>query len=64
VVGGDRFGRVRPDGRNIVVVILHLLMSFVPSLFRSSLWSLALAFAIVRFFTGAGEVASYPNAPK
>ncbi|HEV7512573.1 MAG TPA: MFS transporter, partial [Candidatus Acidoferrum sp.] len=60
---GDRFG---PRATLTVAILwwstFTLLMSFVPSLFHSSLWSLALALAIVRFFTGAGEAASYPNA--
>ena len=63
--GGDRFG---PRATLTVAILwwstFTLLMSFVPSLFHGSLWSLALAFAIVRFFTGAGEAASYPNANK
>ena len=62
---GDRFG----PRTTLTFAILWwstftVLMSFVPSLFRSSWWNLAWAFAIVRFFTGAGEAASYPNANK
>jgi MFS transporter, ACS family, glucarate transporter len=62
---GDRFG---PRATLTAAILwwssFTLLMSFVPSLFHGSLWNLALAFAVVRFFTGAGEAASYPNANK
>ncbi len=41
-----------------------VLMSLVPYLGLNSWWSLAWAFGLVRFLTGAGEAASYPNANK
>jgi ACS family glucarate transporter-like MFS transporter len=41
-----------------------VLMSLIPYLHFSSWMHLAWAFAIVRFLTGAGEAASYPNANK
>src|SRR2546429_217223 len=62
---GDRFGpRITLTFAILWWSTFTVLMSFVPSLFRSSWWNLAWAFAIVRFFTGAGEAASYPNAIK
>jgi MFS transporter, ACS family, glucarate transporter len=62
---GDHFGA----RKTLTFAILWwstftVLMTFVPSLFRSSWWNLAWAFGMVRFFTGAGEAASYPNANK
>src|SRR3979490_734776 len=58
---GDRFGpRITLTFAILWWSTFPVLMSFVPSLFRSSWWNLAWAFAIVRFFTGAGEAASYP----
>jgi sugar phosphate permease len=62
---GDRFGpRV-----TLTLSILWwsgctILMSFVPYLGARSGWNLAWAFGLVRFLTGAGEAASYPNANK
>jgi MFS transporter, ACS family, glucarate transporter len=62
---GDRFGpRATLTAAILWWSTFTFLMSFVPSLFHSSLWKVALAFAFVRFFTGAGEAASYPNANK
>lgn len=62
---GDRFG---PRATLSLAILwwstLTLSMSLIPFL-RENLWvSLAWAFAIVRFLTGAGEAASYPNANK
>ena len=62
---GDRFGpRATLTAALLWWSTFSLIMSFVPSLFHGWLWNLALAFAIVRFFTGAGEAASDPNANK
>jgi MFS transporter, ACS family, glucarate transporter len=62
---GDRFGARKTLTFAIVWwSTFTVLMSFVASLFRSSWWNLAWAFGIVRFLTGAGEAASYPNANK
>src|SRR3982074_764787 len=41
-----------------------ILMAIVPLGSRNHWWSLAWAFGIIRFLTGAGEAASYPNANK
>jgi ACS family glucarate transporter-like MFS transporter len=62
---GDRFG----PRNTLTLAILWwatctMLMSLVPYLRGSSWLNLAWAFALVRFLTGAGEAASYPNANK
>jgi MFS family permease len=41
-----------------------ILMAIVPLGSRNHWWNLVWAFAIIRFLTGAGEAASYPNANK
>jgi MFS transporter, ACS family, glucarate transporter len=62
---GDRFG----PRRTLTLAILWwsgttMLMTLVPLLHLSSLVPMAWAFALVRFLTGVGEAASYPNANK
>ncbi len=62
---GDRFG----PRTTLTLAILWwstftILMSLVPYIGASSWWNLAWAFGVVRFLTGAGEAASYPNANK
>ncbi|MGI9075542.1 MAG: MFS transporter [Bryobacteraceae bacterium] len=62
---GDRFG----PRRTLTIAMLWwatftVLMGLVPYIRASSWWTLAWAFGLVRFFTGAGEAASYPNANK
>jgi ACS family glucarate transporter-like MFS transporter len=62
---GDRFG---PRTMLTLAILwwstFTVLMSLVPYLGASSWWNLAWAFGVVRFLTGAGEAASYPNANK
>ena len=62
---GDRFG---PRTTLTIAIVwwatLTVVMSLVPYLGASSWWNLAWAFGLVRFLTGAGEAASYPNANK
>lgn len=62
---GDRFG---PRSTLTIALLwwstLTILMTVVPLIGRSRWWSLAWAFAVIRFLTGAGEAASYPNANK
>ena len=62
---GDRFG---PRTTLTIAIVwwatLTVVMSLVPYLGTSSWWNLAWAFGLVRFLTGAGEAASYPNANK
>ena len=62
---GDRFG---PRTTLTIAIVwwatFTVVMSLVPYLGASSLWNLAWAFGLVRFLTGAGEAASYPNANK
>src|SRR5467141_3694982 len=63
---GDRYG----PRRTLTVAILWwatltILITLVPlAVGKSSWWNLAWAFVAVRFLTGAGEAASYPNANK
>ncbi len=60
---GDRFGpRTTLTFALLWWSTFTVLMTFVASFVHRSWWYLAWAFAIVRFFTGAGEAASYPNA--
>jgi len=62
---GDRFGPVRTLTLAIAWwSVTTVLMTLVPLLHWSSLGHMAWAFASVRFLTGAGEAASYPNANK
>src|SRR6266567_6796921 len=62
---GDRFGpRTTLTFALLWWSTFTVLMTFVASFVHRSWWYLAWAFAIVRFFTGAGEAASYPNANK
>jgi ACS family glucarate transporter-like MFS transporter len=62
---GDRFG---PRLMLTIAVLcwstFTMLMAVVPLLSRSHWWHLAWAFGVIRFLTGAGEAASYPNANK
>src|SRR3979490_1418530 len=64
--GGGRYG----PRRTLTFAILWwstltILMTLVPLAAGKSSWlHLAWAFVAVRFFTGAGEAASYPNANK
>ena len=63
---GDRYG----PRRTLTVAILWwstltILMTMVPlAVGKGSVWRLAWTFVAVRFLTGAGEAASYPNANK
>ncbi len=63
---GDRYG----PHRTLTLAILWwstltILMTLVPlAPGKGSLWRLAWTFVAVRFLTGAGEAASYPNANK
>jgi MFS transporter, ACS family, glucarate transporter len=63
---GDRFG----PHRTLTLAILWwatltILLTLIPVVVgKSSVWRLAWAFIAVRFLTGAGEAASYPNANK
>jgi len=63
---GDRYG----PRRTLTLAILWwstltILMTLVPlAVGKSSWWRLAWAFVAVRFLTGVGEAASYPNANK
>jgi ACS family glucarate transporter-like MFS transporter len=63
---GDRYG----PRRTLTVAILWwatltILITLVPlAVGKDSWWRLAWAFVAVRFLTGAGEAASYPNANK
>jgi MFS transporter, ACS family, glucarate transporter len=62
---GDRFG----PRRTLTVAmawwcLTSMLMTLVPLLHSRYLWSMAWSFALMRFLTGAGEAASYPNANK
>jgi ACS family glucarate transporter-like MFS transporter len=62
---GDRFGpRVMLTLAILGWSTLTMLMAIVPLGSRNHWWNLAWAFAIIRFLTGAGEAASYPNANK
>jgi ACS family glucarate transporter-like MFS transporter len=62
---GDRIG----PRRTLTVALLcwatlTVLMTVVPLLPAGQWWNLAVVFAAIRFLTGAGEAASYPNANK
>src|SRR5215467_2280861 len=62
---GDRFG----PRRMLTLAILcwsgtTVFMTLVPLFHLNSLWKMGWAFAAIRFLTGAGEAASYPNANK
>lgn len=62
---GDRYG----PRKTLTLALLWwsgttVLMALVPLMHLSSLRHVAWAFAAVRFLTGAGEAASYPNANK
>jgi len=62
---GDRFGPRRVLTLAIAWwSVATVLMPLVPLLHFGSLWQMAWGFALVRFLTGAGEAASYPNANK
>jgi ACS family glucarate transporter-like MFS transporter len=61
---GDRFGpRVTLTLAVLCWSIFTILMVVVP-LIDSPWWNFAWAFGVIRFLTGAGEAASYPNANK
>src|SRR5258707_9874089 len=60
---GDRFGpRVMLTLAMLGWAAFTMLMAIVPLGSRNHWWNLVWAFAIIRFLTGAGEAASYPNA--
>jgi len=63
---GDRYGPHRAPTLAILFwSTLTILMTLVPLAVGNSSWRrLAWAFVAVRFLTGAGEAASYPNANK
>ncbi len=62
---GDRYG---PRATLTVALLLWstftILMTCVPLISQSRWWNYALVFAVIRFLTGVGEAASYPNANK
>jgi ACS family glucarate transporter-like MFS transporter len=62
---GDRFGpRTTLTLALLLWAAFTILMTCVPLIAQSPWWNYAWAFAVIRFLTGAGEAASYPNANK
>jgi MFS transporter, ACS family, glucarate transporter len=60
----DRFGPRATLALAVLCWSIFTMLMVVVPLIHSPWWNIAWAFAVIRFLTGAGEAASYPNANK